>query len=78
MRCEEDILLKPLRKSFAKRLHALREERNLSREQLAESAGLTRQAIHLYESGERRPTWDAVQALAKALNVPTDAFRDAK
>ena len=62
---------------FGDSLRRLREERNLSREQLAESAGLTRQAIHLYESGERRPTWDAVQALAKALNVPTDAFRDA-
>jgi len=39
------------------------------------AAGLTRQAVHNYESGNRSPTWAAVQKLAEALNVTTDTFR---
>jgi transcriptional regulator with XRE-family HTH domain len=64
------------KKSFGARLQALREKAHLSREQLATAAGMNREAVRLYELGERRPTWDAVQALAKALGVTTDTFRD--
>ncbi len=44
-------------------------------DELAQAAGLTRQAVHNYESGNRSPTWAAVQKLAEALNVTTDTFR---
>jgi transcriptional regulator with XRE-family HTH domain len=54
----------------------LRESAGLTVAELAEAAGLTRQAVHNYESGARRPTWDAVQKLAAALGVSTDVFRD--
>ena len=37
---------------------------------------LKQQTIQSYTSGERRPTWDMVQQIAKALGVPTDTFRD--
>lgn len=60
---------------FGDRLKALREKAVLSVAALAEAAGVSRESVRLYEVGERRPTWDAVQALAAALNVPTDTFR---
>lgn len=60
---------------FPARLRSLREAAGLSAPQLAEKAGVSRQAVNYYEAGERAPTWDAVQALAAALGVPTDAFR---
>lgn len=62
--------------SFAAILRREREGAELSREQLADAAGITRESVRLYETGERRPTWTAVQAIAKALNLPTDTFRD--
>jgi transcriptional regulator with XRE-family HTH domain len=57
-------------------LRSLRERANITVAELAEAAGLTRQAVHNYESGARCPTWDAVQKLAEALSVSTDALRD--
>jgi DNA-binding XRE family transcriptional regulator len=61
---------------FPVRLRELRATAGLTVQELAESAGLTRQAVHNYESGARHPTWDAVQKLAAALGVSTDVFRD--
>jgi DNA-binding XRE family transcriptional regulator len=61
---------------FPVKVRELREAVGLSVAALAEAAGLSRQTIHQYEAGERRPTWDAVQAIAKALNTSTDTFRD--
>lgn len=63
------------RKAFGPRLKALREKAGLSGESLAAAAGMTRQAVHNYEAGQRSPTWDAVQQLAAALGVSTDTFR---
>lgn len=61
---------------FPARLRSLREAAGLSVQELAEAASLTRQAVHALEAGERRPAWDTVQALAAALKVTTDTFRD--
>lgn len=66
-----------LPEGFGNRLQSLRESRSMTREDLADAAGITRQSLHNYETGARRPTWDAVQAIASALGVPTDTFRDA-
>lgn len=44
--------------------------------ELARASGLSDDAIRLYEKGERGPTWEAVQRLAKALGVATDTFRE--
>jgi transcriptional regulator with XRE-family HTH domain len=62
-------------KSFAGILARLRKDAGLTLQALAEKSGLSKQVIHNYENG-RRPTWDAVQALATALNLSTDHFRD--
>lgn len=63
--------------TFPERLKALREKASLSIPDLARASGLSDDAIRKWESGERQPTWDAVQRLATALGVTTDAFRTA-
>jgi transcriptional regulator with XRE-family HTH domain len=60
--------------TFADRLRALREKAGLSAYRLAFYAGLTKQAVSRLERGQAQPSWATVQALAKALEVPTDAF----
>lgn len=66
----------PKPKPFSARLRELREQADLSVAALAEKAGVTRESVRLYEAGARRPTWQAVQQLATALNVSTELFRD--
>lgn len=61
---------------FPARLTTLRTAAGLSIPELARKSGLSDDAIRKHESGDRSPTWDAVQKLAKALGVPTDAFRE--
>ena len=43
---------------------------NLSRQELAEKAGLSREYIRLLEAGLYDPTVGTMQRLAKALGVP--------
>lgn len=62
--------------TFADRLRSLREERGLSRKTLASKTGMHLNTIAQYERGARKPTWEAVQALARALDVPTDTFAE--
>jgi transcriptional regulator with XRE-family HTH domain len=47
----------------------------LSREQLAEAAGVSVRALVQWELGEREPGWFNMVALADALRVGCDAFR---
>lgn len=60
---------------FAKTIAAVREKAGLSIPDLARASGISDDAIRRYESGDRKPTWDAVQKLAKALGVSTVVFR---
>ena len=62
--------------TFAERLKALRERAGLSVADLALKAGLSRQVLYRYESGERDSGWSVVQRLADALDVATDELRD--
>ena len=62
--------------SFGAILRRVREKTALSVADLADAAGVSRESVRLYELGDRRPTWDAVQLLAVALGVSTDTFRD--
>lgn len=62
-------------KGFAEALTALRTAAGLSIPDLARSSGLSDDVLRQYETGKRSPTWDSVQKLAKALAVPTEAFR---
>jgi transcriptional regulator with XRE-family HTH domain len=54
---------------MGRRLQALREARDLSRQQLAERAGLSREYVRRLEAGEYDPTVGMLQKLAKALKV---------
>ena len=61
--------------SFKDRLVELRMAAGLSRKELAERAGLQSEAgLRDLEQGRRRPSWDMVVALCKALGVTCDAF----
>lgn len=61
--------------AFAGRLKALRERAGLSQKALAEAAGLVTSAIGHLEQGLRKPAWETVLALGKALGVPCTAFQ---
>jgi transcriptional regulator with XRE-family HTH domain len=60
--------------TFADRLKALRAAAGISQQELADKAGMHRFGVAKLERGERKPTWDTVQALAKALGVSCEAF----
>ena len=54
---------------LAKRIKALREQRGLSQEALAEKAGVSRGYLARLEIGRHDPTVGTVEKLAKALRV---------
>ncbi len=60
--------------AFAKLLKELREKRELSQSDLARAAGLQPSAIAHFEGKRRKPSFDNIRALAKALNVTTDTL----
>jgi len=72
--------------SFAERLRHIRDKRELSQSELARRAGMQPSAIAHFEADRRKPSFDNVRALAKALDVSADyllgtteattAFRD--
>ena len=72
---------------FAVRLRRLREERELTQSELARRAGMQPSAVAHFEADRRKPSFDNIRELAKALEVtidylmggkeaPTTAFRD--
>ena len=62
---------------FSTKLKKLREQAGLSQKQLADKAGVSQKAISFWETGDREPSWSAVQALARALGVTCEAFTEA-
>jgi len=54
---------------FKDSLKSLRKKANMSQEELANKVGLKKAVICLYESGKRKPSFEALQALADAFNV---------
>ena len=54
---------------FSDTLTALRRERGLSQLQLAESTGLSRSAIGMYETGKREPDMETLAAFADFFHV---------
>lgn len=57
-------------KPFARRLRALREERNLSVRTLAKLVGVSYVSVWKWETGEAFPQTRNLRSLAKALDVP--------
>jgi transcriptional regulator with XRE-family HTH domain len=62
--------MSPTPRQMGKRIHALRKKRNLSRQQLAERADVSREYIRKLEAGGYDPTVGTLQRIAKALDVP--------
>jgi len=57
---------------FPDRLVALRKERGLSQQKLADLAGVHVVQLRRYEAGGSQPTLDALKRIALALSVSTD------
>ena len=62
-------MMAPLRIQFVQRLRALRRERGLTQEQLAEQTKLSVDFISLVERGVNALSFETIEQLAKALNV---------
>jgi transcriptional regulator with XRE-family HTH domain len=62
--------MSPTPKQMGRRLKKLREEQDMSRAELAEAAGISREYVRRLEAGEYDPTVGMIQKLAKALGVP--------
>src|SRR5947209_3130224 len=62
--------------TFGTRLKELREAAGLSRQELADKAGLKIGGIRDIEQGRRMPMFDTAQALAVALGVDCTAFTE--
>ena len=58
--------------TFHERLAALRKQRALTQQALAEQVGMHISQIRRYESGQSQPTLDAIRKLAVALSVSAD------
>lgn len=58
-----------LRRLVARNLRRLRQKSGLSQEELADRAGLNRNYVGMIEREENSPTVDALEVIAKALNI---------
>ena len=54
---------------FQNRLKEFRERRGMSQTRLAEELGVSRSTVSMYESGGRKPSFEALEAIARALRV---------
>lgn len=60
--------------NIAKRLKELRVERNKTQKEVAKYLGLTRQAYNRYEMGQREPSLENLEHLAKYYQVSPQVF----
>lgn len=67
---------KPAPPTFGSILRELRDDAGMTLQDIGDAAGLSRQRVHQLEAGTHRPSWAEVQALAAALDVSTEVFRD--
>jgi transcriptional regulator with XRE-family HTH domain len=58
-----------LRRTVARNLRRLRQRRGLSQEELADRAGLNRNYVGMIDREENAPTVDALEQIAKALDI---------
>ncbi|MBO8168170.1 MAG: helix-turn-helix transcriptional regulator [Thermoanaerobacteraceae bacterium] len=54
------------------RIIALRQEKGLTQNELAERLKISRSALSLYELGKRQPDYETLQKIAKYFDVTTD------
>lgn len=58
--------------NFGERLKEIRIMKNLTQKQLALMINSTERGVQRYESGERKPNFEVIIALCKALEVSAD------
>ncbi len=51
-------------------IRQLRHERNLTQQQLADAIGFSESMVRKWESGKKKPSFDAIVALSKFFKVP--------
>lgn len=61
---------------FARNVRLLRQQANLSQDELAERAGLHRTYVGSIERGERNVSLENIERLAKALKVPASRLME--
>jgi len=66
------------KQQFGARLQELRLSRGLSQADLAQKAGVALWSVRSWEAGKNEPGWGGVVALADALGVSTEGFREPK
>ena len=57
---------------FSERLKALRRDRDLTQQSLADRLGISKSSINMYERGEREPNFSTLEAIADLFNVDMD------
>lgn len=57
---------------FDKILKMLRNEKNMSQQELADALGISKSSINMYERGERQPNFETLEAIADYFNVDID------
>lgn len=62
----------PKAPSFSQHLAALRKEKNLTQQQLAENIEVSVGQLRRYESGSSQPTLDVIRKMAIALGITSD------
>lgn len=65
-----------LREQFGQRLRALRLQRDLTQEQLAEAAEISVDFLSLVERGVNSPSFEVIERLAKSLKVAVKELFD--
>lgn len=60
------------KETFAQRLINLREQKNITQQELADELGITRQSLSLYEKAERTINIELLAKIADFFNVSTD------
>ncbi len=63
-----------LKKQFGKRLQQVRSSSGLTQEELAEKVGLTIESISNMERGIHGPSFDNLEKIIIALNVPAKSL----
>lgn len=63
-------------KNNGKNLKRIREERGITVNQLAETAGISPQIIQAWEFGRREPSGEAVRKIAEALKVTPEELNE--